>query len=94
MTAEEFITEPPGGGDSPYELFVVELSQLLGNVPSDNDVFSVNDVENATREVEVLFASHGSPVYPAARVNGLILANKPRVRKRPTARVVSCCNGQ
>ena len=79
MTAEEFITEGPNG-DSPMEKFQAEMAFLLRNRPKDNDVFSVNDVENATREVEILFSSHGSPPYPEARLNGLIIVNRQRVR--------------
>ena len=78
MTAEEFITEDPNG-DSPMEKFQAEMALLLGNTPQDNDVFSVNDVENATREVEILFSSHGSPPYPEARLNGLVIINREAV---------------
>ena len=81
MTAEEFITDRTAEGDSPAEDFREAMAQLLGNLDTDNEVFSVHNHNSTGQEkiTDVMFSSHGSPNYPKARLIGLVTANKDMV---------------
>ena len=87
MTAEEFIKPQISDGgisatdDQPskLEVFIEQMSMLLGNQPNETDVFSVLDTPGMVNHVDVMFAAHGSPNYRASRLNGLLLQNKVAV---------------
>ncbi|XP_066290641.1 neural-cadherin-like [Branchiostoma lanceolatum] len=73
-TAEEFIT-PGKDGQSKYDLFRQAIAKVVGARVQNVDIFSVLNVPGR-RSVDVRYTAHGSPVYPAHKLNGLAAQNR------------------
>ena len=78
MTAEEFITQPSTAEKSPYEKIQELLAEKL-NVPQNYvAIFSVMNGKNY-EYTEIRYAAHGSPWYPASKLDGIITLDKAEV---------------
>ena len=77
MTAEEFVTAPHKG-KSPYDKFKTLLAAKL-DIPLKNvAIFSVMNGPHG-EYVEIRYAAHGSPYYPASKLDSIIGLDKQEV---------------
>ena len=88
LSAEKFIARDSNNGlsvagSSMYDKLRDQLASLLGTAGENVEIFTVRNVEPTDgwdiKEVDVMFAAHGSPYYRSSKLNGLVWANKDKV---------------
>ena len=67
-TAEELI-DPDAQGVSKLDSLKVILAEAVGAQLENFDIFSVLNVEGMERTVDIRYAAHGSPYYPADKLD-------------------------
>lgn len=59
------------------------MALALNNSEENIDIFTVmhSPKNNYTAQLDVRFSAHGSPYYPAERINAAVVKNKEEVKK-------------
>ena len=84
MTAKELISLDKSG-QSKLDLMRIKLADLLGTAAENVEIFTVRDVPGTgpdfgkSSQAEIHYSAHGSPYYRAARLDGIVWANKQSV---------------
>ncbi|XP_048386187.2 neural-cadherin isoform X1 [Stegostoma tigrinum] len=77
-TAKEFISQS-AAAESKYTKLRRVLSEILSAQLDNIHIFSVTDVNDQVREVDIWYAAQGSPFYKAEKMNGNVAASKTRL---------------
>ncbi|XP_039592498.1 neural-cadherin [Polypterus senegalus] len=77
ITAEEFISVQEG--ESKYSKLKNLLSETIPAEVDNIHLFSITNVKQHYRELNVWFAAHGSSYYTAEKLNGNVAANKEKL---------------
>lgn len=78
MDAETFVARV--NGVSPKDVLHEKLSLILNATKENIDIFTVLRAASSESEVDVRFSAHGSPYYPAERLNSKVSLNVEEVQ--------------
>lgn len=58
-----------------------KLTEIVGAIEENIDVFTVFDVPSANGSIDVRFSAHGSPYYSPVKLDGLTADHRPELEK-------------
>eukprot|EP00062_Callorhinchus_milii_P003975 gi/632942725/ref/XP_007886565.1/ PREDICTED: neural-cadherin-like [Callorhinchus milii] len=86
ITAEEFISQS-AGGESRYNRLRMFLAEIIPAQLEDVHIFSIVNVKDRTREVDIWFAAEEPPFYKAEKMNGNMEASRAELESALDVRI-------
>jgi len=91
ISQEQFLETPSNGQLSRKDRLRKKLTEIVGAIEDNIDVFTVFDVPttNASSQlVDVRYSAHGSPYYDAVKLDGLTADHLPELEKLLDVKIV------
>merc|ERR550534_1568425 len=81
--SQEGFIEPPLDGTSlsPKDKLRKKLTEIVGAMEENIDVFTIFDVPSGNGSIDVRFSAHGSPYYSPVKLDGLTADHRPELEK-------------